>query len=259
MTNEMNHKPFDDDRHEWSGDLAAYALGALDAHEADAFEAHLAGCALCRDELAAFQGVVDALPTSVPAYPAPKHLRRELMAAVAAEPKASPAYAAEPKANPAYAAEPRTSRAEARPRWRSLTWAERSPRLGLAMAAVAAVVVVAAGALTLGGGGARTQIITAQVIGSPGSAQVRLSGGHAELVVSHFAAPPAGHIYEVWLQRDGGKPIPTGALFSVTSKGAGDVDVPGRLQGVSAVMVTPEPAGGSQVPTHAPVIRAALT
>ncbi|MGH2868467.1 MAG: anti-sigma factor, partial [Solirubrobacteraceae bacterium] len=94
---------------------------------------------------------------------------------------------------------------------------------------------------------------------SPGTAQVRLTGGHAELVVSHFAAPPAGHIYEVWLQRSGGKPIPTGALFSVDRSGAGDADVPGRLQGVTQVMVTPEPAGGSRVPTHAPVIRAALT
>jgi hypothetical protein len=249
MTKAMNHQTFDGDSHEWSGDLAAYALGALDAHEVGAFEAHLAGCPLCRDELASFQDVVDALPTSVPAYPASERLRRELMAAVAAEPKAATADTAEAK----------TSRAETRPRWRALPWAGLNPRLGLAMAAVAAVVVVAAGALALGGGTARTRIITAQVIGSPGTAQVRLSGGHAELVVSHFAAPPAGHIYEVWLQRAGGKPIPTGALFSVTSKGAGDVDVPGRLQGVSQVMVTPEPAGGSRVPTHAPVIRAALS
>jgi anti-sigma-K factor RskA len=239
MTNEMNQEHFDTDGHDWGGDLAAYALGALDADEAEAFEAHLVGCASCRDELVAFQEVVEELPASVPAHPAPKRLRRELMAAVAAEPKAA--------------------RAQPRPRRWALPWAGLSPRLGLAMAALATVVVVAAGALTLGGGTARTRVITAQVIGLPGSAQVRLTGGHAELVVRHFAAPPAGHIYEVWLQRSGGKPIPAGALFSVSRKGAGAVAVPGRLHGVKQVMVTPEPAGGSRVPTHAPVIRAVLS
>jgi anti-sigma-K factor RskA len=241
MTQGMDKEHVDPDGHDWSEDLAAYALGALDDPQAETFEAHLAGCASCRDELVAFQEVVDALPASVPAHAPSKRLRRELMAAVAAEPKAT-------RAEPA-----------PRPRRWALPWAGLSPRLGLATAGLAAVVVVAAGALTLGGGTARTRVVAAQVIGSPGTAQVRLTGGHAELVVRHFAAPPAGHIYEVWLQRSGGKPIPTGALFSVTRTGAGNVDVPGRLHGVKLVMVTPEPAGGSQVPTHAPVIRAVLS
>ncbi len=237
----MSQQHFDTDGRDWGADLAAYALGALDPHEAESFEPHLARCAACRDELAAFQAVVDALPASVPAYPVPKRLRRELMAAVAAEPRGA-------------RAEPSTHRR----RW-ALPGAGLSPRLGLALGVVAAVVVVAAGALTLGGGSARTRVITAQVIGSPGTAQVRLTAGHAELVVRHLAAPAAGHIYEVWVQRAGGKPIPAGALFSVTAKGAGDVAVPGRVRGIKQVMVTSEPAGGSPVPTHAPVIRAVLS
>ncbi|MGH2866832.1 MAG: anti-sigma factor family protein, partial [Solirubrobacteraceae bacterium] len=166
MTSEMTHEHFDADGHDWGENLAAYTLGALDDHEAEAFEAHLAGCASCRDELAAFQGVVDALPASVPAYPASEKLRRKLMAAVAAEPKG------------AEAAEPKAARAHARPRRWALPWGELSPRLGLAMAAFAALVVVAAGALTLGSGAARTRVIAAQVICSPGTAQVRLTGGH---------------------------------------------------------------------------------
>jgi hypothetical protein len=87
---------------------------------------------------------------------------------------------------------------------------------------------------------------------------VRLSDGSAELVVRNFAPPPAGDIYEVWLQRPGHAPSPTRALFSVTTGGAGDVGVPGDLHGVQRVLVTPEPAGGSLVPTHAPVIVAQL-
>ena len=35
--------------------------------------------------------------------------------------------------------------------------------------------------------------------------------------------------------------------------------MPGNLHGVSQVMVTPEPAGGTLVPTHPPVIVAPLT
>ncbi len=40
--------------------------------------------------------------------------------------------------------------------------------------------------------------------------------------------------------------------------GCGDIGVPGDLRGVTAVMVTQEPAGGSRVPTRAPVIVARL-
>jgi anti-sigma-K factor RskA len=236
----MNGEPTDADANSCGGDVAAYALGALEPHEAEAFEAHLASCAICRDELAAFQQVVDVLPTAVPAYRAPKRVRRNLMAAVAAEPKGSRRPAPQRRA------------------W-ALPWGGLSPRLGLALGALAAVVVVAAGALTLGGQSTPTRVISAQVMGSGGTAEVRLTGGRAELVVHNMAAPPAGHIYEVWLKHGRHGLTPTSALFSVTNHGAGDVDVPGSLRGVSEVLVTPEPAGGSRVPTHAPVIRAVLT
>jgi hypothetical protein len=103
----------------------------------------------------------------------------------------------------------------------------------------------------------RTRVYAARVTG-PGSAEVRFTGGRAELVVHHFAPPPAGKIYEVWLGRRGQLPAPTSALFSVTANGDGDVEVPGDLRGVDLVMVTPEPAGGTRVPTQPAVIRAQL-
>jgi hypothetical protein len=126
------------------------------------------------------------------------------------------------------------------------------------MALAAAVAIV--GGIELGStGSSGPRLIQASVAGSPGSAQLRVSGGHAELIVRHLPAPPAGHIYEVWLKRPNHTPAPTSALFSVTSTGAGDVGVPGDLRGVSEVLVTPERAGGSLVPTHAPVIVARLS
>jgi anti-sigma factor RsiW len=86
------------------------------------------------------------------------------------------------------------------------------------------------------------------------AAQVRIGGGHAELSVQHLAPPAPGRVYEVWLERPHAAPAPTAALFSVGSAGAADVAVPGDLRGVSELLVTEEPAGGSRVPTGQPVI-----
>jgi anti-sigma-K factor RskA len=77
-------------------------------------------------------------------------------------------------------------------------------------------------------------------------------------VVRRFAQPPAGKIYEVWLVHGKNPPSPTTALFSVTSAGNGVATVPGNLKGVSSVLVTPEPMGGSPHPTHTPVISVPL-
>jgi anti-sigma-K factor RskA len=222
-------------------DVAAYALGALDPAEAEAFAVHLKTCAVCREELGEFERVVSALPMSAPGHVAPHGLRERVLEAVAAEPR------------PGRAATVRTARS--RWRWPAL------PRPALALGGVAAVIAILVfGGLELSGGGpAPTRVYSAQVIGSGATAKVTVTDGHAELIVRHMPPPPQGKIYEVWLARANGKPQPTSALFSVTRKGSGDVAVPGSVRGVRIVMVTPEPAGGSQVPTHAPVIRAQLT
>jgi hypothetical protein len=216
------------------GDVAAYALGALDEAEAQTFRAHLQACAVCQDELAAFEQVVNVLPASAPAYRAPRRLRRRVMNAVAQEPRHAPAPA---------------------PRRRALPRPVVAFGGAFALAVAAVVVVLAVGS---SGSSPPPRVVNAQVVGS-GSARLRVSRGHAELVVHRFQAPPPGQIYEVWLQRGKtGAAIPTKALFSVNDAGDADVDVPGNLHGVTQVMVTREPAGGSQKPTHAPVISAVL-
>lgn len=247
----MSETQHDSDHRRCGEEVAAYALGALDPAEARVFLTHLETCTVCRDELAAFQHVVDALPMSAARYPAPKRLRRRVLRAIEDEPKL------EIGAQRQGARSQRHGRG-ALQKWLSLP----RPALGLAAAAAVAVVVVvvAIGGVTSNGSGTSgTRVYAAQVTGSSGTAQLNVTSGHAELIVHRFPAPPAGHIYEVWVQRRNQPPSPTSALFSVTAKGDGDVDVPGSLRGVQLVLVTPEPAGGSLVPTHAPVISARLT
>jgi anti-sigma-K factor RskA len=220
-------------------DAAAYALGALSAAEADAFRRHMAKCAVCQDEVAAFSEVADSLPMASPQVRPPRDLRRRVMRTVNAEAR---------------------DMAPRRARW----WRSRGPfgtgvpRPAIVGAAVAALIAVVLGGVELFSGTAGPTVIQARVIGAPGTAQLSVSSGHAELIVRHFPPPAAGHIYEVWLKRAGAAPSPTRALFSVTSTGAGDVGVPGRLSGVREVLVTQEPAGGSPAPTRAPVIIARL-
>jgi anti-sigma-K factor RskA len=60
--------------------LAAYALGALDADEIPALESHLAGCQDCQAELADYQAVKTGLISSVPPQVPSPELRRTLAA-----------------------------------------------------------------------------------------------------------------------------------------------------------------------------------
>ncbi len=235
----MNTGDFTSETHDCGRDPAVYVLGALEPAEAEDFRRHLDSCAVCRDEVAAFRQVVDALPMAAPQQPAPRELRRRIMRDVRSEPGG--------RARRASSVWPAWARLVSRP----------ALATGLA-AALAALAVV--GGIELGSAGSRpAKVIQAAVTGVPGSARLRIAGGRAELIVSRLPPPPAGRIYEVWVKRGHQPPAPTRALFSVTASGTADVGVPGNLRGVNTIMVTQEPAGGSLVPTHPPVIVARLT
>jgi anti-sigma-K factor RskA len=225
-------------QHDCGADAAAYVLGALEPAEAEAFSRHLATCVVCRDEVAAFQHTANALAMAPPQHAAPRGLKRRVMRAVR-----------EGEAEGSASRRPR--------RWGSGLFVAR-PAIA-AIAAFAVVVVVIGAIIASSGGSDGTRTIAAMVSGSPGTAQLSVSGGRAELVVRGFPQPTAGHIYEVWKVHNGAKaPSPTRALFSVNSSGAADVGVPGDLNGVTQVLVSQEPAGGSLAPTTAPVIVASL-
>lgn len=213
-------------------DAAAYVLGALEPDEAEAFRRHLEQCAVCRDEVSSLRHVVDALPMAAPQYPVPRGLRRRVVGAARRAPSQAPPSA---RASPA--------------RWRTTI---PLPALAGGLAAIIVAVVVAA--LLASGGSPGARVIQA----STGNAELRIAAGRGELIVRALPQPPAGQIYQVWLARPNHPLAPTRALFGVTTAGQADVGIPGNLTGVSEVLVTPEPAGGTKAPTHTPVIVARL-
>lgn len=228
-----DHTP---DQHDCGADAAAYAMGALEPAEAEAFRRHLETCAVCAEEVASFESVVRAMPMASPQYRVPDGLRRRVMREVRGDRAGS-----------------RSPRGAARTPSRIVS----VPRPALAIACALVLAAVVVGVAELGGQGspARTRVFAASV----GKAVVRVSGGRAELIVKHLPQPGAGKIYEVWLQHGAHAPLPTKALFGVDNAGHGDVIVPGSVRGVTALLVTSEPAGGTSAPTSKPVIVASLS
>ena len=59
-------------------DLAAYALGALEAEHVAALEAHLRTCEACQAELADYRTIGENLPAALPPRQPPPALREQL-------------------------------------------------------------------------------------------------------------------------------------------------------------------------------------
>jgi anti-sigma-K factor RskA len=234
------------DHSRWADSVGAYVLGALDAHEAVGFEAHLAGCELCRRDVADLKIAADALPVSVPLVSPPPALKGRIMAVVESEAELL-AAAGKRADEPAAAARPR------RDRGRLLGWLSR-PAVALASVLVLLAGGGLAGVLLSGEDDSRTVVAQTQ---SP-RADVRLEIGDdgSTLVARNMPAPPSGRIYQVWLKRPGKDPEPTSVLWSTRGDGSAEVAVPGSLEGVEAVLVTDEPPGGSETPSKPPVITA---
>lgn len=165
---------FVDDRHDPHADLAAYAIGGLEATEQAQFERHLTSCAACRTELGAFTELADLLEDSAPPPALPEGLERRTMAAVeraAAEHGEVEAFAPATQ----HAAQPRA----VPPRRRSLSWRWRAGLVGAGAVAVAVALAVGIRIGEGGEGGApsvpASAEFTAVLTGESGGADVRVS------------------------------------------------------------------------------------
>jgi hypothetical protein len=234
-------------------DCAAYVLRGLTEQELGAHAAHLAECSICQTEVAQLQPAADALAVGVPFVKADQSLRVRVLGVARAEAELRGAVGPAVDAPMSAQAGTRSPAGE-----RSIPGGWWAGRLlpGLS-GALALGVGVAIGALAFSSSSSvRPEVIRAVVV-TPGHhavAELRKVGSRLELVVVGMPAPPPGRIYEVWLEHGTEAPLPTDALFSVTKTGSGSVEVPGDLHGVSKVLVTDEPLGGSLKPTRTPVI-----
>ena len=224
---------------------AGYALDALDADERSAYEAHLASCEHCRQELESFWETTAALAVAASGAEPSAALRERILADVRAEPPQN-----------VIPFEPRRRRV--------------APVLG-AVAAVAAVVALAFG---LWGSSLSSELDetraalerqqqTAQILADPEAQTVALqtgtgrlvvdSDGQAVLVLDDVAAAPAGKTYEMWIAPGGDIGSANRAGLFPGGDGAAIERVDGTVEPGDVVAVTIEAAGGVDAPTSRPI------
>jgi anti-sigma-K factor RskA len=223
----------------FSDDAAAYVLGALEPHEATRFRVHVESCASCAAELERLGWTAAVLPLAAAQLQVPKRLRRRVLRAAADDARRAP--------QPVRGV-------------RSGWWLARPWPTGVAALVVGTVL----GALVLAPGRGPTSVIRASVASAAAwharsrpVALLERYGDRGQLQVTNLPSAGAGKIYELWIERDD-IAQPTNVLFEPTSSGQAAVDVPGELNGASAVLVTAEPLGGAKVPSMAPLIDARL-
>ncbi len=243
----------DHDLHTLSG---AYVLDAISDDERAAFTAHLADCAPCTDEIRELREATARLGTSEQLWPRPE-LRGDTIRAATMTSQLGPVISAHDK-TAAEAAAPVATRA---PVWRRL-------------ALVAAAVVVAAGAgfgvvmhdtmQTLHHSQRQNQLIAA-VLNAPDAVMrtARVGPGMARVVMSHrrhmgvftaYRLPPLPRAdrYELWLMGPLGD-RPAGMLRTRPDGMAGPTVISGMAYD-DMIALTVEPAGGSPMPTSAPLV-----
>jgi anti-sigma-K factor RskA len=222
---------------------AGYALDALDSDERSAYEAHLAGCEQCRQELASFWETTEALAVAA-SGPAPSSaLRERILADVRAEPPQN-----------VVPFEPRRRRVV--------------PVLG----AVAAVAAVAALALGIWGSSLSSDLDEARsalarereaaaIVADDNSRTVDLAAGTGRLVVGQdgraalvlpdLGQAPAGKTYQAWII-EGDNPISAGIFPG--EDGLDVVLLDGDVADGEVVAVTVEQSGGAKTPSLPPIV-----
>ena len=208
----------------------AYALDALDESDGLAYEAHLAGCSQCREELAALREAATLLAYGVDAPAPPEELRGRILDQARAE---------RPKVVPL------------RPRF------VRATQVAAAVAACAAI--------GFAGWSVHLQrevdnVRSAQqdalsVIAEPGTRQISLTGDHgalyvsptgsAALVISRLDPAPSGKTYEAWVVENG-TPKPAGTFDAAQSPAVVSLREPVPVGAI--VAVTQERGKGGTVP-----------
>jgi anti-sigma-K factor RskA len=222
----------------YEDELAAYMLGSLEPEEARSFQDHLAGCERCQARERWLRASVELLPSTVEQIEPPPALRARLIETVRSE----------------AAAETEPSTRAPRTRSRLSDWfGSFSLRPAAALAGVLLILAAGVAGYALRGGDEGSSSVAVQPTAEAPKARGTLvrDGDRAILRVSNLPQRK-GRVYEVWLVQKG-NPVPS-ALFQVDRNGSGSAAIPGGLDRATQVMVSSEPAGGSDQPTSMPVL-----
>ncbi|MFJ3233245.1 anti-sigma factor domain-containing protein [Streptomyces sp. NPDC086787] len=246
---------------------APYALDALDPGERRRFEKHLAGCDRCAGEVRALSEDAVRLAWSTAARP-PAAMRERVLAAVRATPQeAAPVRERTPQLPPhVWGTQPPPARTRA-PRAR--------PVLFPFATATAAAALVVAGLFAVQAGRTQDELDAeraqareiAHVLAAPDARTTSgedarggnigviasASEGRAVVTLSGYAAPPGGHVHQLWLMRPHAQPRSLGLFKADTPLVATDLE-----KSSTSLAVTVEPDGGSARPTTKPVVQLAL-
>ncbi|MFE3582613.1 anti-sigma factor [Streptomyces vinaceus] len=231
---------------------AAYALGALDDDERNAFHAHLQACDACRQEAAEFEATAARLAAAV-AQPPPAVIKAQVMAAIDGVRQLPPRV-------PTHAAKPA----------RGGMLRRKAVPLALAASVAAAALGGIAVWQTQNGQDLKAQARRTQqqldtistVLAAPDARTVHgraANGALATVVASdrqneavftaaNLPTPGAGKTYQLWLDHDGTM-RPAGLIDH-----DGTVILTGNPADAGAVGLTLEPAGGSPQPTTDPLL-----
>ncbi|MEZ5092728.1 anti-sigma factor domain-containing protein [Nocardioides sp.] len=224
------------DLHALSG---AYAVDALDDVERARFERHLAECEDCRAEVQSLREAAALLADDTAAAP-PPGLRDRVLADIATVRPLPPVVP--------------HGASRLRRRWLPL----------LVAAAVLAVLGVGLAAWQPWTSSAPTLTAADRVLSAGDAQAVRLSfpdgstatltrsvsEGRAVITTTDMAPPPAGKVYELWLQHPDGHMAPAGLMPVRPDQ---TVLLDGDASAAVGAGITVEPAGGSPEPTSEPI------
>jgi hypothetical protein len=221
--------------------LAAFALGGLDSEEETEVRRHLALCPSCREKLAEFEEVSQALEAAPPLADPPPYLKDEILSYVRAEKLPS-------------------STNEELPSSRD----SRSKNLPLFVPGVAAAALVAVVALGIFFG-LHTESPVATIQLTPvekenywGVAELhpQPSGNQqVELKLNNLDEPGPDSYYEAWFSS--GEEYIGAGTFTVTDSGQTDVvlTAPPQARDYPTFLVTEQPATGDTAPSNKVVLK----
>lgn len=272
--------------HAWLEHAAPYALGALDAAERTSFEAHLATCDVCTNEVREMQDVAALLAGAVPQVAPPASLRERVLSdARAVRPISAAVQPSTRATSPASDGRTTSERATKSPRGTVLLpWLAAAAAVIIAVAfgqryrgerdaRVAAERALALARVTMDSTGAAlarrdsliaslvapdVQAVTVNSNGPSPSARYFLDRRAGRIVIAASSLPPAarGRTYQLWGIETGRAPVSLGT-FNTDSSGRvlASLPLPSGLR-VAVTAVTDEPAGGSPQPTTTPFLAA---